>query len=164
LIEVHVRTMLQEHPIVRVYFQEKESLGEDASRSVKSKEVEFTKMMASTIKAGQKQGLFRSGSAELIVNAILGMLIWVYQWYRPECHGEADINDVFWQLLAGGLVIAPKGEAIHRRKVTRANSSRPTLRLAKPWLSCGISQHRSARNRKAGSFSAIRSAASRGTP
>jgi hypothetical protein len=124
--------MLQEHPIVRVYFQEKESLGEDASRSVKSKEVEFTKMMASTIKAGQKQGIFRSGSAELIVNAILGMLIWVYQWYRPERHREADINEVFWQLLARGLLNAPKGDAIPRRKVARANSSRPTLRLAKP--------------------------------
>jgi AcrR family transcriptional regulator len=96
LIEVHVRTMLQERPIVRVYFQEKDSLGEEASRSVKAKEVAFTKMMASTIEAGQAQGIFRPGSPELIVNAILGMLIWVHAWYRPERHAEQDISDVFW--------------------------------------------------------------------
>ena len=104
LIEVHVRTMLQEGPIVRVYFQEKDSLGKAASSSVKAKEVAFTKMMADAIKAGQAQGLFRAGDPELIVNAILGMLIWVYQWYRPERHAEADIGETFWQLLAGGLV------------------------------------------------------------
>ena len=107
LIEVHVRTMLQERPIVRVYFQEKDSLGEVASRSVKAKEVEFTKMMASTIMAGQAKGMFRPGSPELIVNAILGMLIWVHEWYRPERHKEEDIGAVFWQLLAGGLLMAP---------------------------------------------------------
>jgi TetR/AcrR family transcriptional regulator, cholesterol catabolism regulator len=104
LIQVHVRTMLQERPIVRVYFQEKDSLGNAASQSVKSKEVAFTKMMASAIKAGQAQGIFRPGDPELIVNAILGMLIWVYEWYRPERHAEKDIGEVFWQLLAGGLV------------------------------------------------------------
>lgn len=107
LIEVHVRTMLQERPIVRVYFQEKDSLGEVASRSVKAKEVEFTKMMASAIKAGQAKGVFRSGDPELMVNAILGMLIWVHEWYRPERHREDDIGAVFWQLLSGGLLTAP---------------------------------------------------------
>jgi AcrR family transcriptional regulator len=139
LIEVHVRTMLQEHPIVRVYFQEKDSLGEGASRSVKSKEVAFTKMMASTIKAGQKKGLFRPGSAELIVNAILGMLIWVYQWYRPERHHEDDISEVFWQLLAGGLVVgqsvdaprAGKSGSTVRRKGVRSATARPALRVVK---------------------------------
>lgn len=129
LIEVHVRTMLQERPIVRVYFQEKEALGEVASRSVKAKEVAFTKMMASAIKAGQAQGLFRAGNPELIVNAILGMLIWVHEWYRPERHGEQEIGDVFWQLLAGGLVIKPKQAAVPTRKV-RPAVVRRTSRLA----------------------------------
>lgn len=104
LIEVHVRTMLQERPIVRVYFQEKDSLGDVASRSVKAKEVAFTKMMAHAIEAGQAKGIFRPGDPQLIVNAILGMLIWVHEWYRPERHKEEDISAVFWQLLAGGLV------------------------------------------------------------
>jgi AcrR family transcriptional regulator len=104
LIEVHVRTMLQERPIVRVYFQEKDSLGDAASRSVKAKEVAFTKMMARAIEAGQAKGIFRPGKPQLIVNAILGMLIWVYEWYRPDRHTEDEIVEVFWQLLAGGLV------------------------------------------------------------
>jgi TetR/AcrR family transcriptional regulator, cholesterol catabolism regulator len=107
LIEVHVRTMLQEHSIVRVYFQEKDSLGDAASRAVKAKEVAFTKMMASTIEAGQKAKIFRPGDPQLIVNAILGMLIWVHAWYRPDRHAEKDISDVFWRLLAGGLLISP---------------------------------------------------------
>jgi AcrR family transcriptional regulator len=107
LIEVHVRTMLQERPIVRVYFQEKDSLGDVASRSVKAKEVAFTKMMASAIQAGQAKRMFRPGDPELIVNAILGMLIWVHEWYRPERHREVDIGTTFWQLLAGGLLTAP---------------------------------------------------------
>ena len=104
LIEVHVRTMLQERPIVRVYFREKDALDGKASRSVKAKEVAFTKMMAKAIKTGQAEGLFRSGNPELLVNAILGMLIWVYEWYRPERHNEREIADTFWQVLAGGLL------------------------------------------------------------
>jgi AcrR family transcriptional regulator len=139
LIEVHVRTMLQERPIVRVYFQEKDSLGEVASRSVKAKEVAFTKMMASAIEAGQAKGIFRPGNPQLIVNAILGMLIWVHEWYRPERHAEQDIGDVFWQLLAGGLVITPNPASIHafkaplrvRRKVPRSTRRTPAARAAK---------------------------------
>jgi len=59
--------MLKERPIVHVFFQEKHSLGPAASRSVKAKEVAFTKMLASTIKAGQQDELFRPGNPEHIV-------------------------------------------------------------------------------------------------
>lgn len=136
LIEVHVNTMLQERPIVSVYFQEKDSLGEAASRSVKAKEVAFTKMMASTIRAGQAQGLFLPGNPELIVNAILGMLIWVYEWYRPERHAEHEISETFWQLLANGLVVKrkraarskPAAPAKVRRKAARTANSRVAAR------------------------------------
>jgi TetR/AcrR family transcriptional regulator, cholesterol catabolism regulator len=126
LVEIHVRTMLQEQPIVRVYFQEKDALGEAASRSVKAKEVAFTKMMATAIKAGQAQGVFRPGNPELIVNAILGMLIWVYEWYRPERHTEGEIGEVFWQMLAGGLVA--KGRSRPRRSIVPAMKGRTMRR------------------------------------
>ena len=102
LVEAHVRTMLRERPMVRVFFQEKHSLGEAASRSVKAKEVAFTKMLASTIRTGQKSGVFRPGNPALIVNAILGMLIWLYQWYRPERHQAAEIESVFCSLILQG--------------------------------------------------------------
>ncbi len=108
LIQVHVRTMLQERPIVTVFFLEKEALGEAAARAVKEKEVAFTKMMAATIRKGQKQGIFRPGNAELTVNAILGMLIWVYQWYRPERHTEAAIVETFWQMVEKGVLAAKR--------------------------------------------------------
>lgn len=124
LIEVHVRTMLQERPIVRVYFQEKDSLGEVASRSVKAKEVAFTKMMASAIKAGQAKRMFRPGNPELIVNSILGMLIWVHEWYRPERHLEEDISAMFWQLLACGLLTAPLSKTVAPPKLKARSKPR----------------------------------------
>lgn len=105
LIEAHVRTMLQEVSVVTVYFQQKNSLGAEASKTVKAKEVAFTKMLAATIRKGQTQGIFRSGDPELIVNGILGMLIWVHQWYRPERHTECMIARTFWQLISGGLLL-----------------------------------------------------------
>ena len=144
LIEVHVGTMLQERPIVRVYFQEKDSLGKAASRSVKAKEVAFTKMMADAIQAGQAEGVFRQGDPELIVNAILGMLIWVYQWYRPDRHAEEDIGETFWQLLAGGLVLKPAaaGSRDRRRHVAGVSSG---LRRRRP----GRSPPPAARSRRA---------------
>lgn len=104
LVRVHVHTMLEEQPIVKVFFQEKESLGPELSRSVKAKELAFTKMMASFVQAGQRQRVFRGGNAELIVNAILGTLIWLYQWYRPARHSEADIVAIFYEVLAHGLI------------------------------------------------------------
>jgi len=129
LIEVHVRTMLQERPIVTVYFREKDSLGDVASRSVKDKEVAFTKMMASTIKAGQAKGMFRPGNPELMVNAILGMLIWVHEWYRPERHKEEDIGAVFWQLLSGGLLTAsPPVEPVPQNQRTRSLPRKARIR------------------------------------
>lgn len=83
-------------------------------------------MMAKAIKAGQAQGVFRPGEPELIVNAILGMLIWVHKWYRPERHAEDAISETFWQLLAGGLVVgkgsaseAPSAKVPHRRRLQR---------------------------------------------
>jgi TetR/AcrR family transcriptional regulator, cholesterol catabolism regulator len=103
LAQAHVRTMLEERPMVRVFFQEKHSLGEAASRSVKAKEVAFTKMLASTIRSGQKTGVFRPGNPALMVNAILGMLIWLYQWYRPECHEAAEIETLFCELILQGV-------------------------------------------------------------
>jgi hypothetical protein len=110
--------MLQERPIVRVYFQEKDSLRRCRARSVKAKEVAFTKMMAKVIKAGQAEGVFRAGDPELIVNAMLGMLIWVHEWYRPERHAESDIGKIFWQLLSGGLLVRdrtkPRGNGLRR--------------------------------------------------
>lgn len=110
LVQVHVQTMVEEQSIVRVFFQEKDALGKKASRLVKAKEVAFTKMMAATIRAGQRQGLFRPGKPELIVNAILGMLIWLYQWHRPERHTAEEIEDVFCSLLMQGLVTRPSTE------------------------------------------------------
>ena len=129
MIEVHVRTMLQERPIVRIYFQEKDSLGDVASRSVKAKEVAFTKMMASAIEAGQAKRVFRPGDPELIVNAILGMLIWVHEWYRPERHREEDIGAVFWQLLAGGLLTTVPPTAVAPPKPKdRSGARKPRIR------------------------------------
>lgn len=110
LVEIHVQTMLEEQPIVKVFFQEKDSLGEKASRSVKAKEVAFTKMMAATVRSGQKQGLFSPGKPELIVNAILGMLIWLYQWHRPGRHTAEEIEGVFCSLLMQGMVARPSAE------------------------------------------------------
>ncbi len=61
-----------------------------------------------------------------MVNAILGMLIWVHEWYRPERHKEEDIGAVFWQLLAGGLLTAPPAvEPTYKAR-------RLARRLAKP--------------------------------
>jgi AcrR family transcriptional regulator len=117
LVEAHVRTMLRERPMVRVFFQEKHSLGEAASRSVKAKEVAFTKMLASTIRTGQKSGVFRPGNPALVVNAILGMLIWLYQWYRPERHPAAEIETVFCGLILQG-VASPTGSALPFRRAS----------------------------------------------
>jgi TetR/AcrR family transcriptional regulator, cholesterol catabolism regulator len=120
LVEAHVRTMLKERPIVRVFFQEKHSLGEEAARSVKAKEVAFTKMLAATIRSGQKSGVFRPGNPALVVNAILGMLIWLYQWYRPERYDAAEIETVFCGLILRGVAGNPnlKGSASPFRRAS----------------------------------------------
>jgi AcrR family transcriptional regulator len=112
LVQAHVRTMLKERPIVHVFFQEKQALGPEAWRSVKAKEVAFTKMLATTIKAGQKSGLFRPGNPELVVNAILGMLIWLYQWYRVERHSAEEVEDTFCRLIIQGIVADPAAQSI----------------------------------------------------
>jgi len=73
--------------------------------------------------AGQGKRMFRPGNPELMVNAILGMLIWVHEWYRPERHKEEDIGAVFGQLLAGGLLTASSaGETAPQSSRTRSSA------------------------------------------
>jgi AcrR family transcriptional regulator len=131
LVQAHVRTMLKERAIVHVFFQEKHSLGPEAWRSVKAKEVAFTKMLAATIKAGQKSGLFRAGSPELVVNAILGMLIWLYQWYRPERHAAAEIEDVYCRLIVQGIVADPSARSLAQLNAEAPAASRGSAKVTK---------------------------------
>jgi hypothetical protein len=91
--------------------------------------------------------VFRPGDPELIVNAILGMLIWVYERYRPERHTEAVVTDVFWQRLGGGLIarsnrsmawaagVLPMRTRIRHRLAARLYAATPIRWnfLGRPW-------------------------------
>ena len=55
---------------------------------------------------GQRQGVFRPGSARLMVLGLLGMCNWIYKWYRPDAPDGPSVEDIaaeFALILESGI-------------------------------------------------------------
>jgi len=108
----HVASNLQHLEGVGVFFQDFPSLGEERRAEIIDDRDFYDRHLRDLIVEGQASGDFNPElDPKLSVMAILGMMNWVYQWYRPG--GDWDPRDVASGLAAlamGGLAVTDAGE------------------------------------------------------
>ena len=92
-----------------VFFQDFRSLSGERRQIIVEERDKYDTFLRDLIRAGQKDGsVCRDIDAKLTAITILGMLNWIYQWYRPG--GELDaveIANAYGDFVAAGLACDP---------------------------------------------------------
>ncbi|MYL48579.1 TetR family transcriptional regulator [Halobacillus litoralis] len=88
-------------PHISVFYQESLYLKPAYEEEIKGKRDEFKRMVFNVIEEGQKSGHFRRElPLEITGMAILGMVNWIYKWYRRDGTYTIDqIAEVFTDLV-----------------------------------------------------------------
>ncbi|MGI8315234.1 TetR/AcrR family transcriptional regulator [Halobacillus mangrovi] len=96
-------------PHISVFYQESNYLKPVYEEQIKHKRDVFKKMVFDVIQEGQESGHFRKELPHEITGmAILGMVNWIYKWYRRDGKYSIDeIADVFTDLILRFLLPGP---------------------------------------------------------
>lgn len=110
-IECHVASNLNNLAGVGVFFQDFRSLGPERRAEIVQDRDFYDHTLLGLVEKGQMEGEFNPDvNPKLAVMAMLGMMNWVYQWYRPGGSLSAtDVATAFADLVLGGL--ASRGDA-----------------------------------------------------
>ncbi|WP_079480067.1 TetR/AcrR family transcriptional regulator [Halobacillus salinus] len=115
---VHVFDLYKPH--ISVFYQESMYLKSPYNQQIKEKRDVFKDLVFSVIEEGQRSGHFRKElPLEITGMAILGMVNWIYKWYKQDGTYTIDqIADVFTDLVLHFLLpvredVDVKGEMLH---------------------------------------------------
>ncbi|UOQ42941.1 TetR/AcrR family transcriptional regulator [Halobacillus salinarum] len=97
-------------PHISVFYQESNYLKPEYEEPIKRKRDEFKQLIFAVITEGQESGHFRKElPPEITGMAILGMVNWIYKWYKQDgTYSINEIADVFVDLILHSLL--PVGE------------------------------------------------------
>jgi AcrR family transcriptional regulator len=101
-----------------VFFKDFRSLGGERRRIIVEERDKYDTFLRDLIRLGQKDGsVCRDVDPKLTAITILGMLNWIYQWYRPGGELSAvEIANAYGDFVAEGLACDPATHtAGHRR-------------------------------------------------
>ena len=92
--------------VVTVYLRESHALSDEARKEVKRERIKVDSIVDLILKRGLKSGEFRPDlDVHLTRLAILGMINWAYQWYRPNGPQTiAEISEYFADLAEAAVV------------------------------------------------------------
>ncbi|TRM12497.1 TetR/AcrR family transcriptional regulator [Lentibacillus cibarius] len=80
-------------PHISVFYQEHIYLKPHYETLIKEKRDQFKQLMVDVVSEGKKTGAFRRDlPEEITAMAILGMVNWIYKWYRPS--GPKSIEEI----------------------------------------------------------------------
>lgn len=101
-----------------VFFKDFRSLGDERRQIIVEERDKYDTFLRDLIRAGQKDGsVCRDVDPKLTAITILGMLNWIYQWYKPGGEiGAVEIANVYGDFVVEGLACDPKTHTPgHRR-------------------------------------------------
>lgn len=85
MVGIAVRALARHLPAARVFFSELRHLEEPYRSSMREKRDQYELLWRETLKQGIEAGHFRASvDPALCTRAFLGMINWMYQWYRTE--------------------------------------------------------------------------------
>jgi len=105
IVHIHVEAIAKYPDILTVFLHEVKSLPPEKQGQQLQLRDEYEHLLKHVVEEGQAQGLFRPMHPRMATNAILGMVNWLYSWYRPGGGLTlAQIADEFLTLMTQGLV------------------------------------------------------------
>lgn len=107
IVHVHVESIAQYPDILTVFLHEVKSLPLEKQNQQLRLRDEYEHLIKHVIEEGQREGIFRPMHPRMATNAVLGMVNWLYSWYRPGGGlTPAQIAEEFLTLMTQGLVTA----------------------------------------------------------
>ncbi len=104
IIHEHINAVLDEAPLMAVFFNEVENLPPDAYRVISERITKYRNRVTQVFKEAMAQSLLEDLDPELVVLGILGMCNWMYRWYRPQGrYGLEEIAQVFSHMVLEGI-------------------------------------------------------------
>jgi AcrR family transcriptional regulator len=106
VIRNHVENIIiGNQSLVYVFFAEDNQLPEKYQSWVRQKKREYDEVVQKIIGEGIEKGVFEPHDPRLLSYAIVGMINWAYQWYRPGLpFSPGQIADLFIDLLERGYL------------------------------------------------------------
>lgn len=103
LVQEFTEAVVRNQKTFSVYWKEFKALPEELRATLMEDERAFVKEVAGIVREAQDTDALPPGPTTAMTEAILGMVTWVYQWYRPEGLLEArDLAEMFLELLGLG--------------------------------------------------------------
>ena len=121
-IKNHVTFVAEHQDLAAIFFHEEAELNSEFRQVVKVWTRNYGKSIEEMIRKGIEQGLFLDFDPCVIMNLIMGMCNWVYQWYKPSGKLSADQIGEFIEL--GRLAI----DDDERRAVALGHQRKPRRR------------------------------------
>jgi AcrR family transcriptional regulator len=101
-ILAHVEAFDRHYPHLFVYLREREEMKRRFRELIKLSPKQYERFWQQILREGIKSGEFRADlDVQVVSYGLLGMLNWLYQWYRPQ--GRLSIREVAEQFTAMAL-------------------------------------------------------------
>lgn len=93
---------------ITVILHEHDTLTGEARAQINARKKRYVRFLESSFTEAMRQGRIRRGDPKIAAFSFLGMVNWIYKWYRPD--GEATAERIAAEmrgLFFGGLMAAP---------------------------------------------------------
>lgn len=109
LIQIHILSNIANRVKIGVFFHDFRSLSPERRRQVIADRDIYESYVRRLIEEGQKEGTIAADiDAKMAVMALLGMMNWIYQWYRPDAEGgmgPQELAETFAAFVLDGLEV-----------------------------------------------------------
>ncbi len=103
----HCRAVLDEIPLMAVFFNERAHLPIDASRAIAARLEDYENHLIGILEAGMEAGVVRRMPTRPMLNGILGVCNWLYRWYQPDGPIKPDeITEFYAEFILRGIRVS----------------------------------------------------------
>ena len=108
---IHMRNNLEHLEEIGVFFQDFRSLSPERRGTIVAERDSYERFFRGLIEQGQQEGTIDPKvDPKLATKALLGMINWVYQWYRPDGpRPSEEIAEAFAEIALAGIAAPPTG-------------------------------------------------------
>lgn len=106
MVRLHIESIAEHPDVLTVFLHEMKSLPEGRRDEQLRLRDEYERLFYSVVEEGIAEGEFRSLHPRMITFAILGMVNWLYAWYRPGGSlTPTQIGEEYVALIRDGIIV-----------------------------------------------------------